>query len=735
MPSLAEALQHAAGLYRAGRWAGAERLCRSILQLHPQQLDAITLLGIIAAQTQRAPQALELFGRLVTTRPDDPSAHNNYGNVLRLLEHFEEALQSYDRALRIKSDFAEAHNNRGVALHQLRRFAEALESYQRALQLKPDYAEAHGNRGATLQELGRLEEALRSHERALQLQPDYIQAHSNRGVTLLKLGRLEEALQSYERTLQIKPDHAEAHNNRGAVLQKLGRLEEALQSCERALKIKPDYPEAHNNRGVTLQKLGRSEEALKSYERALQIQPDYAEVHNNRAVTLQEIGRVEAALHGFECTLQLKPDYAEAHNNRGIMLQKLGRLEDALQSHDCALRLKSDYAEAYGGRGSALQELGRLDEALQSYQRALQLKRDCAETYISLGVWHYMRNEPEAAVANFNRAIALRPDLASAYMNRAYAALLAGDFASGWADHEWRWKDRPQMVDPRYPDRTLWLGRETLNGKTMVLHSEQGAGDTLQFARYAKQVADLGATVILEVESQLATVLADLEGVSQLVVRGERLPAFDYHCPLISLPLAFATSLSTIPARVPYLAGDRVKTRYWKERLGPRTKPRVGLVWSGGFRPDQPKFWPSNKRRNVPLARMAPLRNADITFYSLQKGQPAESELMELKAAGWQGPELIDFTESLHDFSDTAALIENLDLVISVDTSVAHLAGALAKPVWIMNRFDTCWRWLLNRDDSPWYPTARLYRQQRAGDWDSVVERIRIDLLQTRFDR
>jgi hypothetical protein len=290
------------------------------------------------------------------------------------------------------------------------------------------------------------------------------------------------------------------------------------------------------------------------------------------------------------------------------------------------------------------------------------------------------------------------------------------------------------MAEQRYSDRLPWLGRECLIGKTIVLHGEQGLGDTLQFCRYVKRVADLGASVLLEVPSQLASLLKNLEGVSRLLVRGEPLPAFDYHCPLISLPLAFGTSLSTIPAQVPYIVADPVKTRFWSEKLGPWIQLRVGLVWSGGFRPDQPERGPVDKRRNMPLSTLAPLRNAGITFYSLQKGQPAESELAQLRAAGWPGPELVDFTALLHDFSDTAALVENLDLVISVDTSTAHLAGALAKPVWIMNRFDSCWRWLLNRTDSPWYPTARLYRQQRPEDWAEVVERIRLDLSKTALD-
>ncbi|HVC44095.1 MAG TPA: glycosyltransferase family 9 protein, partial [Candidatus Binataceae bacterium] len=220
----------------------------------------------------------------------------------------------------------------------------------------------------------------------------------------------------------------------------------------------------------------------------------------------------------------------------------------------------------------------------------------------------------------------------------------------------------------------------------------------------------------------------DLEGVAQVAARGHALPEFDYYCPLMSLPLAFKTTLSSIPAQIPYLKADADKARRWQEKLGEKAKLRVGVVWSGGFRPDQPELWPVNNRRNIPLAKLASLRHADVEFYSLQKGQPAASELTDLLAQHWDGPPLIDFTDLLHDFSDTAALIEQLDLVIAVDTSTAHLAGAMGKPVWILSRFDNCWRWLLDRTDSPWYPTARLYRQASPGDWDQVIQRVAADL-------
>jgi hypothetical protein len=256
--------------------------------------------------------------------------------------------------------------------------------------------------------------------------------------------------------------------------------------------------------------------------------------------------------------------------------------------------------------------------------------------------------------------------------------------------------------------RPLWLGNDSIAGKTVLLHSEQGFGDTIQFCRYAKLSADLGAKVVLEIYKPLLSLFAPLDGVTQLVARGNDLPSFDYHCPLMSLRLAFKTVLSNIPANTPYLKADAEKSLFWREKLGAKNKPRVGLVWSGGFRPNQPELCAVNRRRNIPLAKLAALKNPDIEFYSLQKGEAAETELAELMPDHWDGPRIIDITGLLDDFSDTAALIENLDLVISVDTSTAHLAGALGKPVWILHRFDTCWRWLLDRTDGPWYPTARL---------------------------
>jgi len=414
--AMSQVMQQAAMAYTRGAWAEAERLCREILATRGEYLDALNLLGIIAAQTQRTEEAAALLGRAVAANPGDAAAHSNYGNVLRGLKRFAEALDSYARALEIKPDYAEAHNNRGNTLRELERFGEALQSYSRALEIKPDYAEACNNRGVTLQELGRFEEALQSFTRALKIKPDYAGAHNNHGVALQELKRFEEALQSFARALQVNPDYAEAHSNRGNTLRGLKRFAEALQSYARALKIKPDYAEAHNNRGVTLQELKRLEEALDSYAQALKLKPDYAEAYNNRGVTLQELKRFEEALDSYARALKIKPDYAEAHNNRGNTLRELKRFEEALDSFGPAI--KADHAEAHNNRGVTLQELKRFEEALDSYARALKIKPDYAEAHNNRGNTLRELKRFEEALDSYALALNLKPDYAEAHNNR-----------------------------------------------------------------------------------------------------------------------------------------------------------------------------------------------------------------------------------------------------------------------------------------------------------------------------
>jgi hypothetical protein len=341
-------------------------------------------------------------------------------------------------------------------------------------------------------------------------------------------------------------------------------------------------------------------------------------------------------------------------------------------------------------------------------------------------------------LADYDRALELMPELAAAHCNRANIHLVNGNLEAGWADYEWRMKvDSSHLArENRTFDRPLWRGDSPLSGRTILTYSEQGYGDTIQFCRYVGKLAAIGARVILEVPAPLVSLLESLPGASCVVARGAEMPDFDCHIPIMSLPFAFRTTLATVPADIPYLSPDPRKVLFWSRLLGPKRNLRVGLVWSGGLRPDEPEVWAANRRRNIDLERLAVLRHPKIEFYSLQKGLPAESELADRRRRRWEGPTIVDHTSRIQDFSDTAAFLSQLDLLISVDTSTAHLAGAMGKPVWMMNRYDTCWRWLLDRRDTPWYPSFTIYRQRSVGDWDEVINRVRADLgrLVDRFE-
>jgi tetratricopeptide (TPR) repeat protein len=603
----------------------------------------------------------------------------------------------YEEILRDQPRNAVALHMLGLCAAQNKNLERSVALIGKALELDPNNAIAYNNRGSALQELEQWPAALANFNRAITLQPGYAKAHYNCGRVLRELEQLDGALGSFERAVAIKADYAEAHSGRGLVFYELGRLAESLTSYDRAVAADPNLAEAWFSRGVLLKRLGQKDEALASYDRAIAVQDEYAEAHFNRGNLLHELGRRDAALASFERAIAIRPHYAQAHCNRAVILQEVNQLAEALASLDRAIDIEPAYTEAHLNRGVVLHELQRLDAALASY----------------------------------DKAIAIDPEFPEAHFYRSLTLLLAGDFERGWVDHEWRSRCKGASKVQEASQAPQWHSRKTesLAGKTVLLRAEQGLGDTIQFCRYATAVAELGATVILEVQRPLMSLLAGLEGASRVIGQGDALPGFDHQCTLMSLPLAFGTTVSSVPAAVPYLRSSAEKLDFWKEKLGDRRKARVGLVWSGGFRAGRPELWPVNDRRNIPLAKLAPLRHADIEFISLQKGRPAESELAELTYVGWDGPALTDFSPLLNDFSDTAALIEQLDLVISVDTSTAHLAGALGKPVWILNRFDSCWRWLTQRTDSPWYPTARLYRQERASDWDGVVERVRADLM------
>jgi tetratricopeptide (TPR) repeat protein len=635
-------------------------------------------------QAGQPAQATVLYREILKADP----AHFDTLCMLALLEyqagHSEESIRLLDKALTVKPNSANVVTNRGNVLLAIKRYEEALSCYDRALALKANYPEIYFNRGVVLRELQRDAEALASYNRALALNPDYADAYNNRGIVLEVLSRPEEALASYEQALARKPDFAQAHYNRGNALRALDRYEEALTGYDRAVACNPRYTEAYLNRGNIMRELGRLEDALPNYDLALKLNPSYAEALLNQGIVLNALNRHDEALVCFDRALALRPGYTEAHYNRGVSLRYLNSQQESLLAFNHALELRPDYTEALIDRSTTMMNMRRFEEAY----------------------------------ADVARALALEPDYPEAHFCEAAYRLLTADFARGWQEYEWRWKVKEAGAPRAFP-QPLWLGREDLAGKTILLHAEQGYGDTLQFCRYAALVAGLGARVILEVQPPLKSLLARLAGPAQVLAQGEALPPFDFHCPLMSLPLAFHTSLHSIPAQAPYLTADPARVDVWRTRLNPARTPRIGLVWSGR------SAYSNDYNRSMRLERFSPLLELDASFISLQK-ELREQDREYLATAR----KIMHFGDQLADYDDTAALIDCLNLVITVDTSVAHLAGALGKPVWILLPYNPSWRWMLEREDSPWYPSARLFRQPRGGDWDSVITRIAETLRQ-----
>jgi tetratricopeptide (TPR) repeat protein len=526
------------------------------------------------------------------------------------------------------------------------------------------------------------------HKQGKEVSPADMPAKLQRARTLHHEGELAQAKVIYEEILITHAKHSEVLNLLGLIAAQTNNLQLAANLIDRAIECDPYNVEAHCNKGTLLRQLNQWDAALICFNQAIAIDNNLAAAYLNRGLTLQELQQLDAALASCDRAIEINPDFAEAHCGRGVVLQELQQLDAALASCDRAIEINPDFAEAHHNRGNVLMELGLLD----------------------------------AALVSLNQAIAIDPNLAAVHWVRSMTLLLLGDYDSGWPEYEWRWK--VEKISPFKEQRSfqqpLWLGRESIAGKTVLLYAERGLGDTIQFCRYAKMVAALGARVILEVPDALAVLLSNLEGVSQVVTTGSTLPAFDYQCPLMTLPLAFKTTIESIPSSSKYLVSDAIKVAQWQTKLAglvDKTQPLIGLAWSGNPRNTRDRY------RSIRFAELIQHLPRNCQYITLQK------EVSEVdRAALVSNPHVLDFPS---DFSDTAALCECLDLVISVDTSLAHLSGALGKRTWLLLPFSPDWRWLLDRDDSPWYRQLKLYRQKQIGDWNGVLNQVSSDLLQS----
>jgi tetratricopeptide (TPR) repeat protein len=534
-------------------------------------------------------------------------------------------------------------------------------------------------------------------------------------------GDLNQAGNTFKKILKVEPDNIDALRMLGGICYQLGDFDNAIIYIKKEIEIAPSNAIAYNNLGLVLQAKGVLTEAINCFRKAVTLSPRVPDVYYNLGLACQNAGQIDEAIMNYQKAIQIEPGLIEAYNNLGVLLRAKGRLDEAIAWCRKALRMNPSNANIYNNLGLSLKDKGNIDEAIANYQKAINLNPDFAGAYYNLGIVLRNKGQFEESINYFQKAIQIEPAHADFHYNLSYPLLLLGNFEEGWKEYEWRWKTEELVSNPSNPcnfSLPLWDGSDIM-GKTILLHTEQGYGDAIQFIRYAPLLARQGVKVLILCPKELISLFQNVEGIHQVIGGGEYLPSFDIHCPLLSLPLKFNTTLDTIPAEIPYIKADTALLQKWKDKVkDDNLKLRVGLSWAG--RPEHE----NDSNRALALETFATLAQSDgIIFYSLQKGKGSEQAQNPP-----EGMNLIDYTDELNDFSDTAALIENLDLIISVDTAVAHLAGALGKPVWTLLPFAPDWRWMLNREDSPWYPTMRLFRQPSPGDWQSVIEKVEEEL-------
>jgi tetratricopeptide (TPR) repeat protein len=679
-------------------------------------------------QRGQLPQAIEAYQQLLAQEPDNSDALHLLGVALARTDRPQEALAALTAAARLQPDNAYLQTNLGHALGAAGRGREALAAYQRALAVQPGFLPALQAQGRTQLRLQEYAAAERSLAEAVRVMPTNATVHSDLGVALEQLGRPAEALSHFERATALSPNLAEAQHNLGLLHAAQGRLQPALLSLERALALQPQNAALHANRGNVLADLGRTSEALQSYERALALQPRNAAVLNSRG-RLQLQTQPGQALQSFDAALLLEPADFNSHFERGVALALLERHTEALESFERALALNAHSAEVLNNRGVTLVRLDRIEEAAASFRRALEVAPENPQALVNGANTLATLGHCDEALQWFDRALLTRPQDAELSWGKARLLLSLGQFERGWPLYESRLELAHLRPLQRHVDLPRWSGQD-ISGKTLLVHSEQGLGDTLQFCRFVPQVEALGARVVFEVQPALTGILSTLGIGGQIRGVGESLPHFDLRSPLLSLPLLLGTRLQNIPAATPYLHADPSRIEAWRRQIAALPGLKVGIVWQGN--PETEKQG-GLVGRSFPLSAAAPLAQLpSVTLVSLQKGAGCE----QLEQVAFRILRLMD----PHDLSaeavlDTAAVMSALDLVVTSDTAAAHLAGALNLQVWVMLPATADWRWLRARDDSPWYPSMRLFRQRRVGDWDELFARVAQQLARLSQER
>ena len=726
---IAEAFDLALTRFETGALKEAKLICEKIIETDQNSAGAFNLLGLIALDNQQFSQAHALFSRAIMINPNVPDYYNNLGSLYHDQNQHGEAEHHYRKALEVNPNHPEILTNLGDVLLHLNKHLEAVSVLNRALDISANNAFALTALGDIHQAQQKFDEARSFYEQALKSDPVNIKALNNLGTCLEQRGELKTSTACFRKAIELNPRDATALNNLGNILQKEGRINECIDCYQRALAIEPDFAPAYHNLGLALAEIRETESAIGYLRKAIAMKSDYVEAYFSLGDLLAEQGDVSEAAGIFMAglkvnaivarkqTAQLKPQNATSYYYLGAMYINLRQYGEAELCLKQSIALEYLIPDQYANLARALHFQGKADEALPYYRLMVDINPSTAQSWVNLGVLLAELVELEEARCCFIKALDLAPQNKEAKFYLALVLLKQGEFQSGWEAYESRRAlegFRPNMERVSSLRCPEWRG-QPLSGRSLLICAEQGLGDSLQFFRYIQAIEEFGGYITFVCPNPLVRILRANTTANVI----EQVPSdatYDYYCFLMSLPFLLDTRLDSIPAKVPYLYAKRALTQEWQTKLGGDGKLKVGLVWAGKCR-ESIFLALADSRRSIHFSEFGRLLDASgAQFYSLQKGEAATQALEAIEDG-----RLTDWTEHLDDFADTAALIANLDIVISVDTSVAHLSAAMGKPTWILSRFDGCWRWLQNRDDSPWYPSVRLFRQSQRGDWNEAI--------------
>ncbi len=745
--SVEQLLKKAINYQRKGEIVEAQKLYQQILQVFPKNIRAqqglTNLINFNKNNTKKNPpidvinQLLKLFNRgqfldvvneaqtLTDLYPNAFFIWNLLGVSTTQIGKIDDAIHAYKKAIFIKPDYVEAYNNMGVALQKKGKFNQSIEAYEKAISLKPDYAEAYNNLGNAFKDQGRMDNALKTYKKAIFLKPDYAEAYNNLGNALRDHGKLDEALDACYKSISYKPNYASAYNNIGTILSDQNKLEESIKAFRKAISLLPDYADAYNNIGNVIKSQGKLDEAIRAYEKAISLKPDYAEAYNNLAYAFKNQGRIDEALNTYKKIISFKPTDYSAFNKLGIAFTEKGDAEEALKAFKKAVLLKPDYAIAHNNIGNILKDQGKLDEAIEAYEKAISLKPEYADPYSNIGVIFKYQGDFDKAIKAYKKALFLKPDLAQAHLNFGITLLNVGRIKEGLEEYEWRWKTLDFLSHQRHFSQPMWNGRTSLKDKTLLLWSEQGIGDTMNWSSSLSLLSSCSGHIILECQEKLVPLLTrsfpNIEVKAEDKSKDMEKDNFDFHLPMGSLYKHFVDEITNNDKASSYLIPDPDRVKFWKESLRSFAKgPCIGLCWKSSV---------VSHYRSLhypPISVWSPvLKIPDVTFINLQYIDYEEDISIVRDDLGVTIHNLKDI-DQYNDIDEVAALCSALDIVVSTKATPPMISAGVGTLTKIANWRHSSYNNILN---NPQCTSLQMIHKDTSERWDNVFSSIAEDIM------